>query len=690
MHRLLLRWQITLSALVVFVVGVAALVVFSTSSQMRDARKTAEALMRETAGSESLIVQDTVGRALLTARTMGQSMTGLFQAGRADRDDFTHIARAGLISDPSFFGAAIGFDAGWPEGNDEPFVGHPASDGRGRLVPYYYKSGGGIGYEAMDMSDAAATESWYQAPMQSRRLVITPPYIYPVEGKDVLMSTASAPVLDKTGIARGVVTIDVTMDTIAHHLSGIRPFGAGYAVLLSHDGQWVSHPEAGRVGKPNDSAIFREALTETAAGRTFARTIDDGITGEAALAVVVPVPLPGVDTVWAFGLIVPESALLADARATRNWLMLVGLLTLVAGAGVLLLVANGISRPIVAMTGTMQRLASGDLSLDIPALDRRDEIGRMAQAVATFKLQGEKNRQLEQEQEALKSRAEQERRAAMLQVAATFDQEVHGVLEDVNGMAVTMARSADSMAGNARENADISTASAQAADQVSQNVQTVASAVEELAASIREISSQAQSSNAVADSAARRASRTVEQVKGLVDSAQRIGDVVTLISEIAAQTNLLALNATIEAARAGEAGKGFAVVASEVKNLASQTAKATEEIAAQVAAIQSSTGSAAEEINAIAGIIQDVSQISSSIAAAVEQQNAATGEISRAVTKAAEGTAELQGNVRRVAEAAHSNGQAANGLVDRIGDLEKRLADLRGQVDRFLKRLTAS
>ncbi|MEO5375448.1 MAG: methyl-accepting chemotaxis protein [Alphaproteobacteria bacterium] len=354
------------------------------------------------------------------------------------------------------------------------------------------------------------------------------------------------------------------------------------------------------------------------------------------------------------------------------------------------LIASGVTNPVKAMTDAMTRLAGGDKSLTVPALDNKDEIGAMAKAVQVFKENAIKVDRMTAEAEEQKKQAEIEKRRAMNQLADNFESSVKGVVNGVASAATEMQSTAESMSAISEETSRQSTAVAAASEQASANVQTVSAAAEELSSSINEISRQVATAAKISASAVDQARHTNEIVQGLATAAGRIGEVVDLINDIAAQTNLLALNATIEAARAGEAGKGFAVVANEVKSLANQTGKATEEISQQIGAVQNSTREAVAAIQAIGGTISEISEISSTIASAVEEQGAATKEIARNVDQAAAGTQDVSRNISGVTQAAEEAGQSANQVLVAAGELSRQAETLRGEVNGFISRVRAA
>ena len=377
-----------------------------------------------------------------------------------------------------------------------------------------------------------------------------------------------------------------------------------------------------------------------------------------------------------------ESAVI-DAVSIAVGAILTGLLAaFVIGAS--------ITRPVSAMTSAMQRLAQGDKTVDIPATDHRDELGDMAKAVEVFKTNALEVERLERERQESERQAAEDRRAAMLKLADDFEQHVSGVVHEVSRSAKDMHETATVLSANSEETTRQSATVASASEQAAANVQTVASAAEEMSSSVGEISRQVGDASVKSQRSVAQVDETTENMHALSVSADEINAVVQLITSIAEQTNLLALNATIEAARAGDAGRGFGVVASEVKNLATQTAKATDEISERVAKVQGEAGKAVTASAEIAEAIKSIDAVASMIASAIEEQSAATQEISRNAQEAARGTDEVSGTIVGVSQAATETGRASQRVLDCAAQLTTQSDRLNDAVRSFLDEVRAA
>jgi methyl-accepting chemotaxis protein len=371
-------------------------------------------------------------------------------------------------------------------------------------------------------------------------------------------------------------------------------------------------------------------------------------------------------------------------------LALVAGLGIITGAGGAWAVSNfGVVKPLTAALDCLRRLANGELNLTIIGKGRGDEIGDMADAMQVFQENAVQRLKLQEQQEA----EQQQRlaRAARIQnLVKDFENTMANVVEVISSATTELEATANAMSSTAEQTEQQSGAVAAASEQATANVETMAAATEELAATVQEVTRQMHDARAIADEAAREAASSREQVEALERAGERIGDVVAMIQDVAGQTNLLALNATIEAARAGEAGKGFAVVASEVKQLANQTARATDDIRAQVEAMRSSIKAAADKIGHVAGVVDRLNNVATSVASAAEQQAAATAEIGRNASEAARGTQEVSGTIHQVRQAAGTTASAAGQVLASAGELAHKTVDMREGISRFIEGVRAA
>ncbi|MDV6330398.1 methyl-accepting chemotaxis protein [Asticcacaulis sp. 201] len=348
------------------------------------------------------------------------------------------------------------------------------------------------------------------------------------------------------------------------------------------------------------------------------------------------------------------------AHAAGIAMLIVAIVGIIIGlAGGYLLATFGIAAPVMKTVTQLRELADGKLDISILGVNRKDECGDIARGLEVFR------------ENCLRSRE--------------MARSVNGIVTVVSSASTEMQATATQLSASAHQTSAQSVTVSSAAEEAGSNVTSVAGAAEQLGASITEIGRQIHSSTEISAHAVQEADKAMQVVDELKQLATGIGDVVDIISNLASQTNLLALNAAIESARAGEAGRGFAVVASEVKQLATQTSRATTEIGKTITQIQSSTGRAVEAIEAIHGTIGDIQKASNNIAVAVEQQSAATGEIVQAISQASIGTRSVTENMVGVAQAAEETGAAASQMLSASSELAQQAGMLQIQMDDFIR-----
>ncbi|MCP4160921.1 MAG: methyl-accepting chemotaxis protein [Deltaproteobacteria bacterium] len=625
---------------IMITVGTVAFLAFAitityVSIKTRDIMET-EAMDKATeiAGKHSNYIKGDIEIAMSAVRNMARAFEGIKKSKTVpDRQMMNKMMRQILIDNPEFKGISSVWEPNSLDGKDNEFANTLNHDKTGRFIQYLYYENDKINTMALDIYE---NEVWYTLPRDSMNETITEPFFYKINGKNILMTTLSVPIIHN-GKSLGIVAVDIDLSHFKKMVTGTKLFETGYFSIISNNGSYVAHPDSKRIGKPviDTDSWAKPYMGALKSGEGFVTGSYSKTSKEYTERICVPIKIGRTTTPWAVLVNIPKDKVTASARNMIYKIIFIGALSLVALLSVILIMSRSITGPLINGVELAQRMSNGDFTQKLD-INQKDEVGVLAGSLNNMTSNlGGMIKEITSGVETLSS--------SSTDLAVISEQMSQGA-KQTEDKSRTVAKSAEEMSSST-----VSVAAAM--EQASTSLNMIASSSEEMTSTINEVSGNTEKARDIAETAVSLAKKASDKISELGEAANGIGKVTETITDISEQTNLLALNATIEAARAGEAGKGFAVVATEIKELSKLTSEATNDIREKIAGIQQTTKISVDSIEEIKQIIDDINEIVTITATAIEEQSATTQEITGSVTQVSEGISVINENVAQTSKA---------------------------------------